>query len=78
MKSHTVPRFLPDQFAYDDPKTKSRRLWQYAKGRAPSGRRRRLRQPGSTNTSQTRRMRNEKHNSRPNWIRNSKIQFANS
>jgi hypothetical protein len=37
MKSHTVPRFLLDQFAYDDPKTKSRRLWQYAKGRAPSG-----------------------------------------
>ncbi len=37
MKSHTVPRFLLDQFAYDDPITKSRRLWQYAKGRPPSG-----------------------------------------
>jgi hypothetical protein len=38
MKSHTVPRFLLDQFAYDDPHTKSRRLWQYAKGRQPSRR----------------------------------------
>ena len=37
MKSHTVPRFLLDQFAYDDPVTKSRRLWQYAKGRSPYG-----------------------------------------
>jgi hypothetical protein len=37
VKSHTVPRFFLDQFAYDDPKTKSRRLWQYAKGRPPSG-----------------------------------------
>ncbi len=36
MKSHTVPRFLLDQFAYDDPITKSRRLWRYAKGRPPS------------------------------------------
>ena len=35
MQSHTVPRKLLDQFAYDDPVTKSRRLWQYAKGRAP-------------------------------------------
>jgi hypothetical protein len=35
MKSHTVPRFLLDQFAYDDPVTKSRRLWCYEKGRAP-------------------------------------------
>jgi hypothetical protein len=37
MKSHTVPRFLLDQFAYDDPVRKQRRLWQYAKGRAPTG-----------------------------------------
>jgi hypothetical protein len=35
MKSHTVPRFLLDQFAYDDPVKNSRRLWQYAKGRPP-------------------------------------------
>ena len=33
MKSHTVPRFLLDQFAYDDPVTKSRRLWCYEKGK---------------------------------------------
>jgi hypothetical protein len=38
MESHTVPRKLLDQFAYDDPVTRSRRLWQYAKGRQPSGR----------------------------------------
>jgi hypothetical protein len=37
MKSHTVPRFLLDQFGYDDPKTMSRRLWHYTKGRPPSG-----------------------------------------
>ena len=37
MQSHTVPRKLLDQFAYDDPVTKSRRLWQYAKGREPWG-----------------------------------------
>src|ERR1700726_2836353 len=35
MKSHTVPRFLLDQFAYNDPITKSRRLWCYEKGKAP-------------------------------------------
>ncbi len=35
MKSHTVPRFLLDQFAYDDPVTQSRRLWQYSRERAP-------------------------------------------
>lgn len=35
MKSHTVPRFLLDQFAYDDPVTRSRRLWQYSRDRAP-------------------------------------------
>jgi hypothetical protein len=38
MQSHTVPRKLLDQFAYDDPATRSRRLWRYAKDRAPSGR----------------------------------------
>jgi hypothetical protein len=38
MESHTVPRKLLDQFAYDDPVTRSRRLWQYAKDRPPSGR----------------------------------------
>lgn len=37
MKSHTVPRFLLDQFAYDDSVTGSRRLWQYTKGRQPWG-----------------------------------------
>ena len=37
MKSHTVPRRLLDQFAYDDPVKRSRRLWQYAKGRLPWG-----------------------------------------
>jgi hypothetical protein len=37
MKSHTVPKFLLEQFAYDDPITGSRRLWQYAKGRPPNG-----------------------------------------
>ena len=35
MLSHTVPRKLLEQFAYDDPRTKSKRLWQYEKGRAP-------------------------------------------
>jgi hypothetical protein len=38
MESHTVPRKLLDQFAYDDPVTRSRRLWQYARGREPWGR----------------------------------------
>jgi hypothetical protein len=38
MQSHTVPRKLLDQFAYDDPVTRSRRLWQYTRDRAPSGR----------------------------------------
>jgi len=33
MKSHTVPRKLLDQFAYDDPVTKSRRLYRYEKDR---------------------------------------------
>ena len=35
MKSHTVPRFLLDQFAYDDLATRSRRLWQYSRDREP-------------------------------------------
>lgn len=38
MKSHTVPRKLLEQFAYDDPVTRSRRLWRYQKGQAPYGR----------------------------------------
>jgi hypothetical protein len=35
VRSHTVPRFLLDQFAYDDPVTGSRRLWQYSRDREP-------------------------------------------
>ena len=35
MNSHTVPRFLLEQFAYYDLGTGSMRLWQYAKGRPP-------------------------------------------
>ena len=35
VKSHTVPRFLLDQFAYYDPITRSRRLWQYSRDRSP-------------------------------------------
>ena len=35
MQSHTVPRKLLDQFAFDDPVTSSRRLWRYEKGKAP-------------------------------------------
>jgi len=38
MESHTVPRKLLDQFAYDDPITRSRRLWQYTQSREPWGR----------------------------------------
>jgi Protein of unknown function (DUF4238) len=38
MRSHTVPRKLLDQFAYDDPVTKSRRLWRYGKGQPPDPR----------------------------------------
>ena len=33
MKSHTVPKKLLEQFAYDDPVTRSKRLWRYQKGR---------------------------------------------
>lgn len=35
MFSHTVPRMLLEQFAYDDPRTKSKRLRQYQKGLPP-------------------------------------------
>ncbi len=35
MFSHTVPKKLLEQFAYDDPVTRSPRLWQYRKGRKP-------------------------------------------
>jgi Protein of unknown function (DUF4238) len=35
MLSHTVPKKLLEQFAYDDPRTKSKRLWQYHKGFPP-------------------------------------------
>jgi hypothetical protein len=35
MFSHTVPRKLLEQFAYEDPRTKSKRLWQYQKGLPP-------------------------------------------
>jgi Protein of unknown function (DUF4238) len=38
MKSHAVPRKLLEQFAYDDPVTRSKRLWRYQKGRPPYGR----------------------------------------
>lgn len=33
-----MPKKLLEQFAYDDPITKSKRLWQYQKGKAPWGR----------------------------------------
>lgn len=35
MESHTVPRKLLEQFAYDDATTGSKRLWRYEKGRPP-------------------------------------------
>ena len=35
VKSHTIPRCLLDQFAYYDPVTGSRRLWQYSGDREP-------------------------------------------
>lgn len=35
VRSHTVPRILLDQFAYDDPVTRARRLWQYSRDRQP-------------------------------------------
>src|SRR5690242_250324 len=38
MKSHTVPRKLLGQFTYDDPVTRSKRLWRYQKGLPPYGR----------------------------------------
>src|SRR5580704_8349535 len=38
MKSHTVPKKLLELFAFDDPVTRSKRLWRYQKGRTPYGR----------------------------------------
>ena len=38
MKSHTVPKKLLERFAFDDPVTRSKRLWRYQKGRTPYGR----------------------------------------
>jgi hypothetical protein len=35
MLSHTVPRKLLEHFAFDDPVTRSKRLWRYQKGRPP-------------------------------------------
>ena len=35
MESHTVPKKLLEQFAYDDAITGSKRLWRYEKGRLP-------------------------------------------
>jgi len=35
MQSHTVPRKVLEQFAYDDAVTSSKRLWRYEKGRRP-------------------------------------------
>jgi hypothetical protein len=35
MNSHTIPKKLLEQFAYDDPVTRSKRLWRYQKGFAP-------------------------------------------
>ena len=35
MESHTVPRKLLEQFAYDDAISGSKRLWRYEKGRTP-------------------------------------------
>src|SRR5438270_10729520 len=35
MWSHTVPKRLLKQFAYDDPITRSPRLWRYTKGNPP-------------------------------------------
>ena len=38
MLSHAVPKKLLEHFAYDDPVTRSKRLWRYQKGRPPYGR----------------------------------------
>lgn len=35
MKSHTIPQCLLEQFAYNDPVTRSPRLWQYSRDRKP-------------------------------------------
>ncbi|HEY4362802.1 MAG TPA: DUF4238 domain-containing protein [Bryobacteraceae bacterium] len=37
MKSHTVPKKLLEQFAFDEPRTRSKRLWRYQKGLPPYG-----------------------------------------
>jgi hypothetical protein len=37
MRSHTIPRKLLEQFAYDDTITGAKRLWRYEKGRPPHG-----------------------------------------
>jgi len=38
MKSHTVPKKLLERFAFDDPVTRSKRLWRYQKDKPPYGR----------------------------------------
>jgi hypothetical protein len=38
MRSHTVPKKLLERFAFDDPVTRSKRLWRYQKGKTPYGR----------------------------------------
>ena len=38
MLSHTVPKKLLEHFSYEDPVTRSRRLWRYQKRRVPYGR----------------------------------------
>ena len=38
MLSHTVPKKLLEHFAFDEPNTRSKRLWRYEKNRAPYGR----------------------------------------
>ncbi len=35
MQSHTVPKRLLEQFAYDEPRTGVKQLWRYSKGLAP-------------------------------------------
>ena len=36
MKSHTVPKKLLEQFAFQDANTRSKRLWYYEKGIPPN------------------------------------------
>src|SRR5688500_7224708 len=38
MLSHTVPKKLLEHFAYDDPVTRSKRLWRYQKAKPPYAR----------------------------------------